>query len=102
MIEIDSFEVRSATQDDVIDVAASVGVTDDNVSEEGEQDDDLLPIAFDPSPEAVRARCLEKIMEWPIRAIGKRPADWVAHDLLMFNILRDARLSRFHRLLKAP
>jgi hypothetical protein len=39
---------------------------------------------------------------WPLKAIGNRPADWLAHDLLVYNLLRDARLSYFHRLLKEP
>jgi hypothetical protein len=39
---------------------------------------------------------------WPIRAVGGRPADRLAHDLLLYNLLRDARLSYFHRLLKQP
>jgi hypothetical protein len=39
---------------------------------------------------------------WPLKAIGRRPADWLAHDLLMFKLLRDARLGYFHHLLKEP
>src|SRR6266566_7827031 len=83
-------------------VGADPGLT----SAEDDGDDDWLvdprPAPFDPAPEAVRDRCLEAIEAWPVHAVGRRPADWLAHDLLVSRLLADARLSYFHRLLKEP
>lgn len=69
-----------------------------------EDDDDWHPKhePLDMTPEAADDRCLTAIAQRPLVAIGNRPKDWIAHDLLCYKILRDARLNRFHRLLKAP
>jgi hypothetical protein len=81
------------------------GPADDPDPEDDGADDwptDPLPMPFDPDPEAVRGRCLAALAAWPVRAIGGRPADWLAHDLLLYGLLRDARLPRFHRMWQAP
>jgi hypothetical protein len=67
-------------------------------------DPDLDPrfAAIDPSAAPDLGRCLEALARWPLKAVGNRPADWLAHDLLMFKLLRDARLGYFHHLLQGP
>jgi hypothetical protein len=77
-----------------------VGQADDYP--EGDRDSDPWFAPLDPSPAAVLERCLGAMARWPLKAIGNRPADWLAHDLLVYTLLRDARLSYFHRLLKEP
>ena len=77
-----------------------VGQADDYPEADLDSDPRLAPL--DPAPEAITARCVEAMDRWPIEAVGKRPADWLAHDLLLYNLLRDARLCHFHRLLKQP
>jgi hypothetical protein len=75
------------------------------MAEHGQEDedrDDPRDTPHDLSPEAVHDRCVAAVQAWPISAIGRRPADWLAHDLLLHGLLRDARLSYFHRLLKEP
>jgi hypothetical protein len=57
---------------------------------------------LDPDPEAVRERCVAAVQAWPVRAIGRRPADWLAHDLLVHRLLRDGRLSYFHHCSSSP
>jgi len=46
--------------------------------------------------------CVEAISQWPMLALGSRPADWVAHDLLTNNLLRDFRLDHFQRMVAEP
>src|SRR5262249_36488173 len=42
------------------------------------------PDAFrDGGPPAVRQRCLDALADRPVLALGRRPADWLAHDLLL-------------------
>jgi hypothetical protein len=60
------------------------------------------PPPLDADPEAISRRCVDGVLAWPIKALGKRPADWLAHDLLMHDHLRDARLWRFHAMWKNP
>jgi hypothetical protein len=73
---------------------------DDDPEEDGEPES--LQEVWDSSFEAMHNRCLDAMNGWPIEAIGRRPADWLAHDLLLHNLLRDARIKSFHVLLKDP
>jgi hypothetical protein len=76
--------------------------SDADLDPEASYDPDPRLALLDPSPEAIHARCVNAIEAWPIQAIGTRPADWLAHDLLLRGLLGDARLGAFHALLKAP
>ena len=64
-------------------------VVDDRV-ESGYPADDLGLDAFD------------SVRQWQIRAVGKRPQDFIARDCLFGSLFRDYRATWFHRYLQRP
>jgi hypothetical protein len=92
-------DVAAGTIDHAIQANRDVHDEDD-LEDDGETDP--RPASLESIFEEIHERCLAAMNSWPIAAIGRRPADWLAHDLLLHNLLRDARIKSFQVLLKNP
>ncbi len=57
---------------------------------------------LDRTPQAVQETCMDAVLRWQMLAIGQRPQDWLAHDLLLGRLLRDPRLWMFHQAIREP
>jgi hypothetical protein len=57
---------------------------------------------LDRDPVAVDKACKAAVLRWPLRAIGRRPQDWMTHDLLLYRLLRDPRPWRHHAAMRNP
>src|SRR5690349_7679455 len=50
----------------------------------------------------VTMRVVEAVLEWRVTAVGRRPQDHMARDLLHGSLLRDRRPRLYHRNVKEP